>query len=68
VLHLLELCLPKQGHVHYPHVVRASVQVLCKAFQHYEGFQMGRMVKNKVNNKNKGAAGRSAGQAFCAIC
>lgn len=36
-----------------------DVQVLCKAFQHYEGFQMGRMVKNKTNNKNKGAAGEA---------
>jgi hypothetical protein len=31
------------------------VQVLCKAFQHYDGFQMGKMIKNRLNNKNKGA-------------
>lgn len=35
------------------------LQVLCKAFQHYDGFQMGKMIKNRLNNKNKGAARRS---------
>lgn len=36
--------------------VLIRLQVLCKAFQHYDGFQMGKMIKNRLNNKNKGAA------------
>ena len=35
-------------------MAQVTDEILCKAWEHYATFQMGRMVKDKRSNKNKG--------------